>query len=89
MATKNFKDNISKTTNSLFTQPPVTKKKKNSKKISFAFRASEDDINAWKSYAKISDIKVQELCTIALNEYIKRHPLKGAGKELFEEKTSL
>lgn len=43
-------------------------------------------MNAWKSYAKISDIKVQELCTMTVNEYIKKHHKKGAGKELSEEK---
>ena len=30
-------------------------------------------MNARKSYAKISDIKVQELCTMTVDEYIKKH----------------
>lgn len=38
-------------------------------------------MNAWKSYAKISDIKVQELCTMTVDEYIKKVPEKNYQKK--------
>lgn len=52
----------------------------------FSFRGEKENVKAWRLYATVTGIKVDDLGSLALQEYIKNHPLKGAEKALFDEK---
>lgn len=52
----------------------------------FSFRGEVDDVKAWRLYANITGTKVDDLGSLALQEYLKNHPLKGAEKALFDER---
>ncbi len=65
-------------------KPPVTKKTK--KKLVFSFRGNEDDVQDWRLYAKVSGMKVDDLGSAAMSEYLKNHPLDGTAKAFFDAK---
>lgn len=69
-------------------EPSSPTKKENVKaaKQVFSFRGDKDAVKAWRLYASISGIKVDDLGSLALQEYIATHPLKGLEKDLFNEK---
>lgn len=52
----------------------------------FSFRADEGKVAGWRLYAVCHGIKVDELGAAAMEEYIKRHALKGAEKDLFDQR---
>ena len=57
------------------------------KKKVFSFRADPDMMAAWRIYADACGMKVDELGAAALQEYIKRHPLKTEEqKQIYEIK---
>lgn len=61
------------------------KKIKTSKQV-FSFRGETDDVKAWRLYATVTGTKVDDLGSLAMQEYLKNHPLKGAEKALFDER---
>lgn len=50
----------------------------------FSFRAAVIDIAAWRAYATATGQTIENLGTIAMNEYIKRHKLDGTDQVVFE-----
>ena len=62
------------------------KKVKTPKQV-FSFRGEVDDVKAWRLYATVTGTKVDDLGSLAMQEYLAAHPLKGAEKALFDEKT--
>lgn len=52
----------------------------------FSFRADEERVAAWRLYAVCHGMKVDDLGAAAMEEYIKRHALKGAEKDLFDQR---
>ena len=98
MATKkNLNEVAAAETAKIFTNKKSTQsKKKNTavedhvnakteKKV-FSFRGEEDHVKAWRLYATVTGTKVDELGSLAMEEYLANHPLKGAEKALFDEK---
>lgn len=55
-----------------------------SKKQVFSFRAMLTDIVIWKSYAIASGKTMEDICNVAMNEYLKKHKLAGAEQAIFE-----
>lgn len=53
----------------------------------FSFRGNKNDVKVWRLYANITGIKVDDLGSLAMKEYLENHPLNGAEKALFDEKT--
>lgn len=72
----------SKTNRSNVKKTDVNRTKK--RKQVFSFRADTDDIAAWKAYATVTGCTMETIGTAALNEYLKRHKLKGADLNIFE-----
>lgn len=66
-------------------EPAKIEDKKSEKKV-FSFRGDKEDVKAWRLYATVTGLKVDDLGSIAMQEYIASHPLKGAEKALFDEK---
>lgn len=66
----------------------LNKKEATEKKIKqvFSFRGEKDDVKAWRLYATVTGTKVDDLGSLAMQEYLANHPLKGAEKALFDEK---
>lgn len=52
----------------------------------FSFRGEKDAVKAWRLYATVTGTKVDDLGSLAMQEYLANHPLKGAEKALFDEK---
>lgn len=48
----------------------------------FSFRGWKDEVDYWRLYATVKGMKVDELGSAAINEYIKRHPVTGAESDL-------
>lgn len=67
-------------------QPQSSVKNSKKEKRVFSFRGEEGNIKAWRLYATVTGTKVDDLGSLALQEYIENHPLKGAEKALFDEK---
>lgn len=57
---------------------------KMSKKQVFSFRAMLNDIVIWKAYAIASGKTMEDICNVAMNEYLKKHKLAGAEQAIFE-----
>lgn len=55
-----------------------------SQKQVFSFRATLEDIMEWKAYSTATGDKIENLCSTAINEYIKNHSLTGAEKAIFD-----
>lgn len=64
---------------------PETKKNAATTQV-FGFRATQENIKSWKLYAQIADMKINELGTRAINEYIEKHPLEGADRYFYNVK---
>lgn len=62
------------------------KGKKAATKQVFSFRGEKEDVKAWRLYAAITGMKVDDLGSLAMKQYLENHPLKGAEKALFDEK---
>lgn len=54
------------------------------KKQMFSFRASLDDIAAWKAYSTVTGITVEKMGEDAMNEYLKHHKLSETDQVIFE-----
>ena len=52
----------------------------------FSFRAAVRDVDQWRLYASIRGEKVDEIGAAAMREYLKRHPLTGEEKALFDKR---
>lgn len=52
----------------------------------FSFRGPDKDVDKWRLYATLRGEKADDLWSTAMNEFIHKHPLKGAAKDLFDEK---
>ena len=48
----------------------------------FSFRGWKDEVDYWRLYAAVKGLKIDELGSAAINEYIKRHPVTGAESDL-------
>lgn len=57
------------------TQKPENKKAPVGEKIVFSFRSPKSNVESWRIYANLKGMKVEELGTAALDEYMKKHPL--------------
>lgn len=73
------------------TMPDATKpaEKANTKpdKVVFSFRAERELVKQWRAYAaSCLGMKVDDLGVLAMQEYIRNHPLSGVFKEFYEEK---
>lgn len=55
-----------------------------SKKQVFSFRAILSDIVIWKAYAVASGKTMEDICNVAMNEYLKRHKLSGVEQMIFD-----
>lgn len=72
-------------------KPSTTTKKrpekaqKSVKKV-FSFRGEEESVNAWRVYADAAGMKVDDLGSLALREYIEKHPLTGDQKKIYDLK---
>lgn len=68
-------------------------KKKKTVKKGFSFRGNPDDVIRWQNYgmaiksthAPSEKFCVDELWCSAIEDYIKKHPLTGKAKELYDE----
>ncbi len=54
------------------------------KKQVFSFRAILSDIVIWKAYAVASGKTMEDICNVAMNEYLKRHKLSGVEQMIFD-----
>lgn len=61
------------------------KANKTVKKV-FSFRAEAETADNWRLWADAKGMKVDELGTKALTEYIKRHPLTADQNQIYELK---
>lgn len=52
----------------------------------FSFRGDKNKVKGWRLYATLSGMKVEDLGTFALEEYIKNNPLSEAEQEVFNNK---
>lgn len=52
----------------------------------FSFRGEKSDVKAWRLYANIVGLKVDDLGSLALNEYLNKHPLNEIENALFQER---
>jgi hypothetical protein len=68
-------------------QPEEVKEEpqKAQKKV-FSFRAEVDQVDSWRVWADAKGLKVDELGTLALTEYIKKHSLTEDQKKIYELK---
>ena len=64
-------------TEKLFSNNKNQKKSSTQKKV-FSFRSDADDIAFWRGYAKVKGVPVDELGTLAMNEYLANHPMTDA-----------
>lgn len=54
------------------------------KKQVFSFRAILSDIVIWKAYAVASGKTMEDVCSAAMHEYIRKHRLTGAEQMVFD-----
>ena len=66
-------------------EKPSESPQKAQKKV-FSFRAEVDQVDSWRVWADAKGIKVDELGTLALTEYIKKHSLTADQKKIYELK---
>ena len=66
-------------------EEPKEEPQKAQKKV-FSFRAEVDQVDSWRVYADAKGMKVDELGTLALTEYIKKHSLTEDQKKIYELK---
>lgn len=52
----------------------------------FSFRAPIETVDSWRVWAEAKGLKVDELGTLALTEYIKKHSLTADQKKIYELK---
>ena len=52
----------------------------------FSFRGDKNNVKAWRLYANITGIKVDNLGSLAMKEYLENHPLKDLEQALFDER---
>lgn len=52
----------------------------------FSFRAPIETVDSWRVWAEAKGIKKDELGTLAINEYIKRHSLTEDQRQIYELK---
>lgn len=64
----------------------VTEKPQKAQKKVFSFRAEVDQVDSWRVWADAKGLKVDELGTLALTEYIKKHSLTEDQKKIYELK---
>lgn len=65
------------------TQKPENKKVPVGEKIVFSFRSPKSNVESWRIYANLKGMKVEELGTAALDEYMKKHPLSDEEQAVF------
>jgi len=83
-AKRSAKVNLQKSHSQASEDNPTSDKPK--KKV-FSFRADPDDIKVWRTYANVLKVKGQpadQIWSAAISEYIKKHPLSGSEKDLYE-----
>mgnify|MGYP007101852473 CR=1 FL=1 len=66
-------------------EEPKEETQKAQKKV-FSFRAEVDQVDSWRVWADAKGMKVDELGTLALTEYIKRHSLTEDQRQIYELK---
>ena len=66
--------------------PKEPQKAEKSKKKVFSFRAEETTVDSWRLWADAKGMKVDELGTLALTEYIKKHSLTADQKKIYDLK---
>ena len=66
-------------------EEPKEEPQKAQKKV-FSFRAEVDQVDSWRVYADATGMKVDELGTLALTEYIKKHSLTEDQRQIYELK---
>lgn len=68
-------------------EKPVKTANTKSQKRVFSFRADEELVKQWRTYAAACPgMKVDDLGALALQEYIESHPLTGSAKKFYEDK---
>lgn len=60
-------------------------RKKANKRV-FSFRGDDSAVTEWRVYADASGMKVDELGTAAMKEYIENHPLNPDQKKIYDLK---
>ena len=66
-------------------EKPTESPQKAQKKV-FSFRAEVDQVDSWRVWADAKGLKVDELGTLALTEYIKKHSLTEDQRQIYELK---
>ena len=66
-------------------EEPKEEPQKAQKKV-FSFRAEVDQVDSWRVYADAKGMKVDELETLALTEYIKKHSLTADQQQIYDLK---
>lgn len=66
-------------------EKPQKAQEKAQKKV-FSFRAEVDQVDSWRVWADAKGLKVEELGSLAINDYIKKHPLTADQKKIYELK---
>ena len=64
----------------------VTESPQKAQKKVFSFRAEVDQVDSWRVWADAKGLKVDELGTLALTEYIKKHSLTEDQRQIYELK---
>ena len=64
----------------------VTESPQKAQKKVFSFRAEVDQVDSWRLWADAKGLKVDELGTLAMTEYIKKHSLTEDQKKIYELK---
>lgn len=54
------------------------------KKQVFSFRALIKDISMWRAYAVASGKSMEDICNVAMNEYLKKHKLADVEQAVFD-----
>lgn len=79
---KIFSDNVKSSSD---TSIPTVDSTHSSKKV-FSFRGPVTEVEKWRIYADAKGIKVDELGTEAITEYIKKHPLDEDEQQVYNIK---
>lgn len=66
------------------TKPQPKKKDSQLPKKVFSFRTDADSADTWRLWASAKGLKVDDLGTLAITEYIKRHPLTETEKQIYD-----
>lgn len=66
-------------------EEPTESPQKAQKKV-FSFRAEVGQVDSWRLWADAKGLKVDELGTLALTEYIRKHSLTADQKKIYELK---